>query len=105
MFKTFLRIQLLLGFSLLPFVSTWAQIDLSENYQLKKGFLYFSERSKDFGVIQEEDGTQTEVFIAYNIAKDPLIITDISVACGCTEVIQSKDTVAPGDSVKFWVNY
>lgn len=85
--------------------SSFAQIDLSENYEMKRGCLYIKNRQLDFGIIHEEDGVQTLKFIGWNIAKDPLVITKLMVSCGCTEVIASKDTLLAGDSVVIYVNY
>lgn len=92
-------------FAVLHLATAVAQIDLSENYRLKKGLLYFTSRSIDFGTIKEEDGIKTGTFVAYNIAKDPVIITNVVVGCGCTNVEYSKDTLFAGDSVVMTVTY
>lgn len=105
MFKNPLRLGLFSLLFLLGASATFAQIDLRENYEMKKGFLYMKERKIEFGIIKEEDGVQSGEFIAWNIAKDPLVISNVSVACGCTKVTYDKDTLMPGDSVVFYVSY
>lgn len=105
MFKQPLRLLLTGIFALMQLSAAFAQIDLSENYALKKGFLYFLNRNIDFGTIREEDGMRTGTFTAYNIARDPMVISDIVVGCGCTSVDYSKDTLYGGDSVVITVTY
>lgn len=105
MFKNPLRLGLFSLLFLLGASATFAQIDLRENYEMKKGFLYMKERKIEFGTIKEEEGMQTGEFIAWNIARDPLIISDVSVACGCTKVTYDKDTLQAGDSIVFQVSY
>ncbi len=105
MFRNPLRLSIFGLLFLFGAAATFAQIDLRENYKMKKGFLYFKERKIEFGTIKEEAGTQTAQFVAWNIAKDPLIISNVSVACGCTKVTQDKDTLQAGDSVVFTVSY
>lgn len=96
---------LFISFFFLVAGSAMAQFDLKENYEKKKGYLYFENRMLDFGLIKEEDGVQTIKLVGWNIAKDPVIINLVNVACGCTEVNHSKDTLSAGDSVVFWINY
>lgn len=96
---------LFLLFTILSGLNTFAQINLKENYELGKGYLYFYNRSHDFGEIKEEDGLQFTQFVGYNIAKDPLVITDVSFSCNCTGVTYKKDTLYAGDSVVFYVNF
>ncbi|MHB1278755.1 MAG: DUF1573 domain-containing protein [Bacteroidia bacterium] len=105
MFAPPLRLLITGIFALTQIGFAFSQIDLSENYSLKKGFLYFVNRSIDFGTIKEEDGIRSGTFVAYNIAKDPLVISDVVVGCGCTNVEYSKDTLFGGDSVVITVTY
>lgn len=105
MLKQSLRYSFFILLASLQLGAANAQIDLTENYELKRGFLYFKERSIDFGTVKEEDGLQSGRFVAYNIAKDPLVLTKVEVACGCTQVEYSKDTLFAGDSVEIQVSY
>jgi|GEM_PF-683061 len=105
MFRNPLRFSILSLLFLIGASSAFSQFDLRENYEMKKGFLYIKERKIEFGTIKEEDGVQKGRFIAWNIAKDPLVISSITVGCGCTSVSYDKDTLQAGDSMTIEVSY
>jgi len=47
----------------------------------------------DFGSIQEEDGKVTTTFVFINDGDAPLIINDVSRACGCTNPEWTREPV------------
>ena len=51
----------------------------------------------DYGKIRK-GSTNSADFTVYNTGTNPLVISRISVACGCTNVVWDKQPIAPGQS-------
>lgn len=49
-----------------------------------KAQIYVDEEVYNFGSIQEADGTVSHVFSILNTGDEPLVITRVTVSCGCT---------------------
>lgn len=65
----------------------------------------FPEKSHDFGIIKEENGPVNTTFEIVNTGNKPLIITDVTVSCGCTGREYTKKPIAPGKSGKVKITY
>lgn len=59
-------------------------------------FIRASELVYDFGTIAEEDGPVSHVFQVENTGMSPLVITRITVSCGCTKPEWTKAPIASG---------
>lgn len=66
--------------------------------------IYFSKKTFDFGEIlqNEEVGTQ---FWFRNTGKQPLVISNVEVGCGCTTAYYPTEPIAPGDSSKIDIRF
>ncbi|PHR69870.1 MAG: hypothetical protein COA67_09160 [Lutibacter sp.] len=64
----------------------------------------FEEREHDFGTIRQGDKVST-FFKFTNTGNAPLLISDIKAKCGCTVPDWTKETIAPGDSGMFKVDF
>ena len=60
----------------------------------------YDERVHDFGNIQEKDGKVSHTFTFTNRGKEPVLISDVRLWCGCTEAQYSKQPVKPGHTTK-----
>lgn len=65
----------------------------------------FPEKTHDFGIIKEENGSVSTVFEVINTGNKPLIIVDVAVSCGCTSHEYTKKPIAPGKKGKIKVFY
>ncbi|MCS7085469.1 MAG: DUF1573 domain-containing protein [Bacteroidia bacterium] len=63
---------------------------------LAKTTIAFEKTKHDFGVIAEGDSAVYD-FVFTNTGKNPLKITKVKPACGCTTPSYTKDPVAPGE--------
>jgi hypothetical protein len=67
--------------------------------------LKFDSEVVDYGVL-EYDGNTLREFKFKNTGKSPLILTNVQVQCGCTNVDGwPKEPIAPGKSASFKVKY
>lgn len=67
--------------------------------------LKFDSEVIDYGVI-EYDGNTLREFKFKNVGKSPLILSNVQVQCGCTNVDGwPKDPIAPGKTGSFKVKY
>jgi hypothetical protein len=61
----------------------------------QKGVLKFKEETHKFGKVPQ--GTPvTHEFVFTNTGTDPVVISNVTVSCGCTTPIWSKSPVLPG---------
>lgn len=65
----------------------------------------FPEKTHDFGIIKEDNGSVSTVFEVINTGNKPLIIVDVAVSCGCTSHEYTKKPIAPGKKGKIKVYY
>ena len=63
------------------------------------------ELTYNFGIISEEDGLASHVFVIKNTGGAPLVINRVTASCGCTRPEWSKDPVAPGKTTNLKVSY
>ena len=59
----------------------------------------------NFGTIAESDGMASHVFKVKNEGDAPLVITRITVSCGCTRPEWSKEPIAPGQTADVKITY
>lgn len=52
----------------------------------------------DFGQIPESDGLASHTFTIKNSGNSPLVITRVTVSCGCTTPAWTKEPIAPGNT-------
>ena len=69
------------------------------------GVIGVPEESYNFGIIAEEGGKVSHAFTLVNNAAEPLVITRVSVDCGCTTPSWTEEAIAPGDSTSVLVSY
>jgi hypothetical protein len=61
----------------------------------QKGVLKFKEEAHKFGKVPQ--GTPvTHEFTFTNTGTDPVVLSNVTVSCGCTTPVWSKDPVLPG---------
>ena len=65
----------------------------------------FNKLTHDFGVIAENDGSQSYSFEFTNKGTDPVMIQKVVSSCGCTTPDWSKEPVAPGGKGYVKVTY
>ncbi|MDR2562994.1 MAG: DUF1573 domain-containing protein [Prevotellaceae bacterium] len=58
----------------------------------------FNELVHDFGVIREEAGPVSHEFVFTNTGDNPLVISKVTPACGCTVSSWTKSPVKPGET-------
>ncbi|MDR1745677.1 MAG: DUF1573 domain-containing protein [Tannerella sp.] len=63
------------------------------------------ERTFDFGLIHEEDGLATHVFVFKNTGTAPLLISHVQTSCGCTEPQWPKQPIEPGKEGQIAVTF
>lgn len=59
----------------------------------------------DFGTIAEEEGPVSHVFVITNSGMTPLVITQVTVSCGCTTPEWSKAPIAAGKTGEVKITY
>jgi hypothetical protein len=91
-----------LFFALLISMAAVAQTEPSE--KPNGPFMKFEKTSHDFGDIQPGEKVQ-HTFKFTNSGNEPVIITNISVQCGCTAPKWPKDPVPPGASAEILINF
>jgi hypothetical protein len=64
----------------------------------------FRMETVDFGTITQGDKVTRE-FVFTNTGKQPLIITEVKVTCGCTDPKFSKEPIAPGKTSTITVTF
>jgi len=61
----------------------------------QKGVLKFKEETRNFGKVPQ--GTPvTHEFVFTNAGTDPIVLSNVTVSCGCTTPVWSKEPVMPG---------
>lgn len=70
-----------------------------------KAVIQTDEQVFDFGTIAEEVGLATHVFVVKNTGSAPLVITRVTVSCGCTTPEWTKAPVAPGKTGEVSITY
>lgn len=70
-----------------------------------KAVIYADEVSFDFGTIAEEAGLATHIFAVKNTGNTPLVITRVTVSCGCTTPGWTKAPIAPGKTGEVSITY
>lgn len=63
------------------------------------------ELTYNFGNIQEADGPASHVFTIKNTGDGPLVITRVTVSCGCTRPEWTQEPIGPGQTGKVKVTY
>ena len=63
------------------------------------------ELTYNFGIISEEEGLASHVFVIKNTGGAPLVINRVTASCGCTRPEWSKEPVAPGKTTNLKVSY
>jgi hypothetical protein len=63
------------------------------------------EPTHDFGVIAEANGLASHTFIVKNTGADPLVITRVTVSCGCTHPDWTKSPIEPGKTGEVTISY
>ncbi len=61
----------------------------------QKGVLKFKEETHKFGKVPQGVPVTNE-FVFTNTGSDPVVISNVTVSCGCTTPVWSKDPVLPG---------
>lgn len=61
-----------------------------------KGIISLDKSTHDFGVILESDGNVSHIFTFTNTGDEPIIISNVSVSCGCTTPEWTKSPILPG---------
>ena len=59
----------------------------------------------DFGDVSVSDGPLTCTFTLTNTGKDPIAIFEVVSSCGCTDVLWTKEPIAPGKSGSISATY
>lgn len=59
----------------------------------------------DFGIIAEEDGPVSHVFVVENKGSNPLVITRVTASCGCTRPEWTKAPIASGKTGEVKITY
>lgn len=67
--------------------------------------LKISERSFDFGTIDEKDGKVSHTFTVTNTGNTPIVISDVSFACSCISVTYTREPIRPFKSGEVTVTY
>ena len=67
--------------------------------------LKISERSYDFGTIDEKDGKVSHTFKVTNTGNTPIVISDVSFACNCISVTYTKEPIRPFKNGEVTVTY
>lgn len=65
----------------------------------------FTERTHDFGYIQEKKGAVKHTFEVLNTGNKPLIITKVTASCGCTRPEFTTKPIKPGKKGKVKVTF
>lgn len=65
----------------------------------------FDSKEYDFGYIKEQDGKVTGTFEFTNTGKQPLIIIEVYVSCGCMNPKYPKRPIEPGKKGVITVEY
>lgn len=93
--KQFLVILLTVGLSL----STSAQQKTVLEANEKAAIISFEKTEHNFGKIKEGDKAE-HIFLFKNTGNTPLIVTDVSVTCGCTAAEKPDAPIMPGKDGK-----
>ena len=64
-----------------------------------------NESVHDFGMISEDGGSVSAVFIITNNTDAPIIITGVRASCGCTTPEWTKEPIAPGKTGEVTATY
>ena len=67
--------------------------------------LEISERSFDFGTIDEKDGKVSHTFTVTNTGNTPIVINDVHFACRCLSVTYTREPIRPFGSGEVTVTY
>lgn len=95
--KSFLKFALVLPMLLsISLVSAKTNDPLVKSNPVVVGGLGFNELSHEFGSIKESDGDASAVFTFVNNTTKPVVISNVSAACGCTTPEWTKEPIAPG---------
>jgi len=86
-------------------VCTFAYSQESDENQILKPVITFSEAIYDFGSIIETDGKVSHTFEVTNTGKAVLLITNVQGSCGCAVSEWSKTPIAPREKGYVKVTY
>ncbi|MDR0941834.1 MAG: DUF1573 domain-containing protein [Bacteroidales bacterium] len=78
--------------------------DKTSEYRKGTSSFAFDSLVIDYGVIQKGSSGET-VFRFKNVGKEPIILTDVSAACGCTTPDWTKDPILPKKTGEIRVKY
>jgi len=98
MLKTLLTMALSIG----VYQSSFAQAKPEDNPNAPK--IVFNKTVQDFGELAQNAPAMCK-FKFYNKGKSPLIVSNVTVSCGCTVPSWSNAPVMPGDSGVIQVKY
>ena len=73
--------------------------------QSKSSQIKANETVHSFGTIAEVDGPTSHTFELTNIGDGPLVITRVTVSCGCTKPEWTKEPISPGKTGEVKVTY
>ena len=93
--RTLLKIRLCFFFFLLCFsVRPWG-----------KSNIVWLEKNIDLGIIREEEGQKNGEFKFVVAGKTGIVINDVRVTCGCTNVVYPQDYLEKGDTVSIQFSF
>ncbi len=104
-----MRFQVVIFLCLLNFTVAWgadSETTNSKSLDLKISGpkISVTETIKDFGAVSKGD-VLTHEFIIANIGTQPLIIKQVSPACGCTAAVVNNPIVKPGEETQLRVTF
>lgn len=94
----------LLSTLLLSLFCTLAVYAQEEAKNVAKPTISFQESKYDFGEIKQGD-VVTHVFKFENTGEAPLILSNVSVTCGCTAPSWPKNPIAPGETADLHIKF
>ena len=104
--KFLLIISALAGMLLLANVPNFSIKANDKNFwYMTEGEIIIDNTIHDFGTISEEGGNVSATFIITNNTKAPIVITNVTVSCGCTSPDWTKEPIRPGSTGKVIATY
>ena len=102
--------RLLFAFTLIALTASLASAQQNEAQpkeaqQNEAVLTVVGESTHDFETIKEADGAATHTFTIKNEGNAPLIISNVTSTCSCTQPEHSKEPIAPGKTGDIKVTY
>ena len=73
--------------------------------EAQKGEISFNETIHDFGMVSEKQGFATCEFVLTNNTDNPVLINRVTVSCGCTTPVWTREPVEPGKTGTITVRF